>query len=477
MSQGLVQKKADQGVIAGQNDALSQDLSDFELALLAGQGLGQGMVGSLNHVFSASPETLDVLQRHDLGGYTSLEELLALNASELNGILEPLHLRIEDFQSLSDLQNALLDRLSDESLLSALGLSGTQLYKLKNALAVLQGRQGSERFTLDSSGDNSPQNLSKEERDALNDIIAVLSELVPTQGQKKLAQAKSLNNERAIGADQGAHFTDQAKSDLRRNSYSLHQFMSDTADPTGVLKGDETLKAGKVSLPGEGLSGLKPPTGGQSNGPSPTSFQSLMMTLGMESWSGFSPALGVDTGAMDAYKQAYGASGYQGNPASASGSSQLLTLNQGAMQAHPASQIVAATLTKGAQDAQSKTLRLQLDPPELGRIEVRMHFGKDKMMSAKVITEKSETHLMLQRDSQLLERALQQSGIETGDGGLSFEMAQEGYQFSQNGRHDGSRQPYSSGDGDGDEALEVIETTMNWHVDPESGHTRYDILA
>ena len=28
-----------------------------------------------------------------------------------------------------------------------------------------------------------------------------------------------------------------------------------------------------------------------------------------------------------------------------------------------------------------------------------------------------------------------------------------------------------------DEEIEIIETTMNWNVDPETGHVHYNILA
>lgn len=164
--------------------------------------------------------------------------------------------------------------------------------------------------------------------------------------------------------------------------------------------------------------------------------------------------------------------------AASSGDLVNLTLqSRHASQGHPSTSMVAATLTKGAASGENKGITLQLDPPELGRIEIRMQFGKDSKMQATIISEKPEAHMMLQRDAQALERALQESGLEA-EGNLEFVMADDNQQFSQDGRHDGSRNQAGRGDNDasGDDEM-IIETTMNWVVDPETGHTHYSILV
>ena len=85
--------------------------------------------------------------------------------------------------------------------------------------------------------------------------------------------------------------------------------------------------------------------------------------------------------------------------------------------------------------------------------------------------------MMLQRDSQALERALQESGLEA-EGNLEFVLADDNQQFSQDGRHDGSRNQAGRGESNasGDDEM-IIETTMNWVVDPDTGHTHYSILV
>ncbi len=151
----------------------------------------------------------------------------------------------------------------------------------------------------------------------------------------------------------------------------------------------------------------------------------------------------------------------------------LVTQAHSASQPHPAMQTIAATISKGAATGETKNITLQLEPPELGRVEIRMSFNKDKTMKAVVVAEKAETHLMLQRDSHLLERALFDSGLDASGSELSFELADSGYQF--NG--DGDSSHGGRGGGLDNAPDEIIETTMTWRVDPETGHMRYSILA
>ena len=159
---------------------------------------------------------------------------------------------------------------------------------------------------------------------------------------------------------------------------------------------------------------------------------------------------------------------------------QLASLVTGVKQAgqpHPTTQVIAATLTRGVQGGENKTMTLQLDPPELGRVEIQMHFTKDKSVKAHMVFEKPETMLMMQRDAQVLERALLDAGMDAGGNDLSFELASQDHMFGDdrgNGRNsggNGGEQRASGGE------TEIIETTMLWHVDPDTGMQRYNIIA
>jgi hypothetical protein len=152
----------------------------------------------------------------------------------------------------------------------------------------------------------------------------------------------------------------------------------------------------------------------------------------------------------------------------------LVTQAHSATQPHPATQLVAATIQKNANAGEDKNITLQLDPPELGRVEIKMSFDKDKAIKAIITAEKPETFLMMQRDAQTLERTLQDAGLDT-SGGLSFELASDGHQFSQNGRHDES---HSGARGkEVEDTGTIIVSSMTWIVNPDTGHMHYNIWA
>jgi hypothetical protein len=151
----------------------------------------------------------------------------------------------------------------------------------------------------------------------------------------------------------------------------------------------------------------------------------------------------------------------------------LTTQAPSASAPHPATQMVAASILKSAGNQGDRNILVQLDPPELGRVEIRLSFNKDKAVKAVVLAERGETVTMLQRDAHVLERALQSIGLNS-EGSISFELAGE-QDFNQNGRHDGY---HGSGSRSGDEfSDDAIDTTMTWYVDMATGHTRYNILA
>ena len=158
--------------------------------------------------------------------------------------------------------------------------------------------------------------------------------------------------------------------------------------------------------------------------------------------------------------------------------SALVSQAQSAAQSHPATHMIAASMSKAGVLGQDTNINLRLDPPDLGRINVEMKFSADKKIKAIVTAEKPETFMMLQRDAQVLERALQDAGLDS-DGGLSFELAEDGQFFDQHNQRGGGHDDGNLGaQGDNnDDELEIIETTMTWAIDPETGHTHYSIWA
>ena len=71
---------------------------------------------------------------------------------------------------------------------------------------------------------------------------------------------------------------------------------------------------------------------------------------------------------------------------------------------------------------------IRLDPPELGRIDVKLDIDSDGNATTRLVVERSDTLDLLKRDSSQLERALQQAGLKTSDNALEFSLRQEAFQ-------------------------------------------------
>lgn len=139
--------------------------------------------------------------------------------------------------------------------------------------------------------------------------------------------------------------------------------------------------------------------------------------------------------------------------------------------------MVAASLQKAGTAGETRTVTLHLDPPELGRVEIKMSFEKNSKIKAVLTVEKPETHAMLQRDSGVLERALHDAGLDSSEGGLSFELAKEGHSFGrEDGQNNGQHGNNGNSGSDADDEM-IVQTTVNWAVDNETGHMRYNIMA
>lgn len=150
-----------------------------------------------------------------------------------------------------------------------------------------------------------------------------------------------------------------------------------------------------------------------------------------------------------------------------------------ATQAHPATQTVAMSLTKMASNGETKSLTLELDPPDLGRVEVKMEFGEDKKIRAHLLIEKPETYNLLQRDAQTLEKALTQAGIDVSNDSLNFTLAGGESDFMGQEQRQGSHDGYSSDSitGADGEDIELIETTLGIEFDPDTGLPRLNMMV
>jgi flagellar hook-length control protein FliK len=84
--------------------------------------------------------------------------------------------------------------------------------------------------------------------------------------------------------------------------------------------------------------------------------------------------------------------------------------------------------------AGDKHFEIRLDPPELGRIEVRLKVDRDGQLSSHVIADRSDTLTLLRRDGAGLERALQDAGFKTAGDGLQFSLRDQSGHGQQDSR-------------------------------------------
>jgi len=86
---------------------------------------------------------------------------------------------------------------------------------------------------------------------------------------------------------------------------------------------------------------------------------------------------------------------------------------------------VAVTIATQAQSGKSQ-FEIRLDPPDLGRIDVQLSVDSGGNVSSRIVAERPETLDLLRRDAPQLERALQNAGLNSGDG-LQFSLSDQGF--------------------------------------------------
>jgi flagellar hook-length control protein FliK len=80
----------------------------------------------------------------------------------------------------------------------------------------------------------------------------------------------------------------------------------------------------------------------------------------------------------------------------------------------------------------SNQFDIRLDPPELGRIDVRLDVNRDGQVTTHMTAERADTLQLLQSQQPQIEQALQQAGLKTADNGLQFTLRDQSFTGGQN---------------------------------------------
>ncbi|SDD96537.1 flagellar hook-length control protein FliK [Rhodospira trueperi] len=121
-------------------------------------------------------------------------------------------------------------------------------------------------------------------------------------------------------------------------------------------------------------------------------------------------------------------------------------------------------------------ITIKLHPETLGRVEVKLDFGSDGRVSAQVTVDKSETLDLLQRDVRGLERALNDAGLRTENGGIQFGLRGDGTAAQGDRGRAAAGRPGSQGHGAGgegmaDDAPPDVESIIQAAAKARGGHS------
>lgn len=159
-----------------------------------------------------------------------------------------------------------------------------------------------------------------------------------------------------------------------------------------------------------------------------------------------------------------------------------------AVSAHPTAQAVAIMIEKAASGSEKakQELSVQLDPPELGRLQIQLSMEKGEVMKVHLLAEKQDTLNLLQRDSHALKAALDHAGIQTDSESLSFDLASGDQSFNQlmgnssqgeGGKSHGARF-HLGADGSilNADDIQTTETKMDFITNTVTGNIHYSLL-
>jgi flagellar hook-length control protein FliK len=110
-------------------------------------------------------------------------------------------------------------------------------------------------------------------------------------------------------------------------------------------------------------------------------------------------------------------------PTAASTHTQHAVAQDSVARAAPAAQQVAREIVRRF-DGGNTRFELRLDPPELGRVEVKLEVSRDHRVTAVIAADSPQALTELARHARELEQMLQGAGLELGDNGLSFDLRQ-----------------------------------------------------
>ena len=133
--------------------------------------------------------------------------------------------------------------------------------------------------------------------------------------------------------------------------------------------------------------------------------------------------------------------------------------------------MIAVEITRQANAGNSR-FQIRLDPPELGRIDVRLDLASDGRVHTHLQVDNPDTYDAIQRDPRGLERALQNAGLKLDDGSIQISLRDPGGFMQRNGQDNPNFQNFQqSAAAYGTDSWSEDEETIveAWRIAPAGG--------
>ncbi len=142
---------------------------------------------------------------------------------------------------------------------------------------------------------------------------------------------------------------------------------------------------------------------------------------------------------------------------SSNSNSQAANSAKASTQAGSPAEQVSKQITSAVREGADK-IKIQLNPAELGRVDIKLELGHDGRILAVIAADNQESLDLLQQDSKTLEKALQDAGFETSDDSLNFSLSQHGQEEEEFQK--------ASGDSSSDKETETTGDEVAADIDP-----------
>ncbi len=140
----------------------------------------------------------------------------------------------------------------------------------------------------------------------------------------------------------------------------------------------------------------------------------------------------------------------------------------------PVAEQLAVRITKAVTDGVDR-INVKLNPADLGQIEIRMEIGPDGKFNAVFAADRPQTVELLQRDARELARSLQEAGLRTDTGSLSFNLRGQQNQGQSNGSPLAAHQHGGSDSHGGDMPADVMPMPAAIYSSTNAANGRVDI--